>query len=166
MILAQKVAKYFLAAFLITIIIAMLFDFMVYMVYDQDALTQIYLAGQYVSNIPADPTQLALGKVVPADDETIMREFGKFANATFLQLSEGRVSVSGTNTDMVYTFHVNKYLIKNIWIECKIITYNGVKGVKITLDYQIDPLSNLIGKNDLGLILNAFKVRNFRLIGG
>lgn len=175
MSLSYRVSKMILYVMVITFVLIFLADFAAYITYEHDVLTQVYMAGNYVTNIPADEEKLAEGKLEYADDKEIFEEFKTFFKATFRGKSKGKLeekSMSGYNQGgncRAYRYFIGQGLIRNIWGTCEIVTHGGVKGAIVTITYELDPLMNEMKENpesSLFPVLVLSKTRAFRLIGG
>lgn len=168
MSLSYKVSKLILIALVVSMLFAVAVDFSMYLIFEHDLLTQVYMAGNYLANIPADAERLAEGVLEPADDDKVFEEFETFFRATYGHKARGKMDKASVSKGVACRYTVNAGLIQDIWGVCRVINEGGVKGVEVTLCYDMEPVKDLIGEADGSagrLGMSVSKTRRFRLIG-
>ena len=163
----KKVAWIFLKVMIFSVIIAIAFDFYTIILFYEDMRTQIYIAGHYVETMSADPEALASGEVDSSKlykDEDIKKEFGKFVNASYYDMSKG--DISGDKGSYTVNMGGVKRL-NRILARANVVDKGGIKGVNVTLTYVLQPYTAVFFEEQENI--NGFQLRmqrDFRIVGG
>ena len=177
MVVFRKVALMPVIAIASLALIFFSMDLYTNLIHREEARVQTYVAGFYVAGMSADPAALASGRTSSNDlykNDAILREFVNYAYSSFEPVTtvdpenkdrvQDRISAGSTNIKL--NFPVGEGFLDSVDAECEVVSSGGVKGVRVTIGYLVDPKLNIMLPDTVQMKPYPIYIsRNFRILG-